>query len=252
MELLFPLLSAFALGTPTFAGIGLAIAAILVFVSHESLLVLLGRRGAAQARARGAEARRLLVTLLTVAAAIGLPALLFLPRAALLGVAVPLVLATPALIAAVRGAEERSLGVELFVAAALASVAYPVAVDAGLAPSIAAALVVCWTACFTIGTFAARGVLYRAKDRGVGLVRARWIGAATLVASGLAVTLAATRDWAPGWLGLAPAPWSVAAIALGLRPPSPKRMTRIGVSLVVASSLSLAALVASPWRVGPW
>jgi hypothetical protein len=247
MELLFPLLSAFVLGTPTFAGIGLAVAAILVFVSHEALLVVLGRRGATQARTRGTDARRVLVGLLGLAALLGLPALLFLPRAALLGVAVPWVLAVPALVAAVRGAEERSLGVELLVAGALASVAFPVAVDAGLSPARAAALVGCWTVCFAIGTFAARGVLYRAKDGGLGLVRARWIGLVTLAAAALAVVLAATRGWAPGWLGLAPMPWSIAALVLGLRPPSPKRMTLIGVSLAVASALSLAALLASPW-----
>lgn len=52
---------------------------------------------------------------------------------------------------------------------------------------------------------------------------------------------------APRWLGLGPAPWSVAAIALETLPRSPKRVTVIDVSLLVAGALGLAVLVATPW-----
>lgn len=247
MELLFPLLSAFALGAPSLAGIGLAVSAILVFVSHEALLVILGRRGEAQRRAAGPAARRLLAVLLGSAAIGGLPALAALAPEARLATLVPLALGVPTLLVAVRGLHERSLAVELLVAAALSSVALPVALDAGLSFARGALLVVTWLASFSIGTFGARGVLYRAKDGGRGLARARLVGALTLLAGvGL---LAASLAGGPseGWLGAATLPWSLAALGLGIRPPSPKHMTAIGVSLVVASSATLAVLVAAPW-----
>jgi hypothetical protein len=247
MELLFPVLSAFALGAPSLAGIGLTVAAILVFVSHEALLVLLGRRGEAQRVAAGPSARRLLAGLLGVAALTGLPALVSLSPEARLAVLAPLALGAPALLVAVRGLHERTLPVELLVALALSSLALPVGIDAGLPMGRAALVVLTWTVAFAIGTFGARGVLYRAKDAGRGLVRARAVGAVTLLAGASLVVAAVLGGPPEGWLGAATLPWSLAAIGLGTWPPSPRHMTAIGVSLVVASSASLAVLVLAPW-----
>ncbi len=247
MELVFPLLSAFALGAPTLAGIGLAVAAILVFVSHEALLVLLGQRGERQRVVRGPAARRLLAWLVGLAALAGLPALAGLSPTARLACLVPLVLAIPALVIAVRGERQRTLPVELLVALTLSSVTLPVAIDAGLPPARAGLVVLAWTVSFAIGTFAARGVLYRSKDGGHGLARARLVGATGLALSCAAVIVALVSGWSLAWLGLAPLPWALAALALGAFPPSPRRMTAIGFSLVGASSATLALLLLLPW-----
>src|SRR5262245_28487506 len=44
-QLLFPLVTALAVGWPTVAAYGLAVAGIALFVAHEPLLVVMGQRG---------------------------------------------------------------------------------------------------------------------------------------------------------------------------------------------------------------
>ncbi|MBX7191672.1 MAG: YwiC-like family protein [Sandaracinaceae bacterium] len=247
MELLFPLLSAFALGAPTLAGIALAISVILVFVSHEAVLVLLGRRGEAFRRERGAEARRMVLAMLIPASLLGLGALLWLSSAARLAVIVPFVLAIPAWIVALRGESQRTLPVELWVGTALASVALPVALDAGLSPERAIALVLVWAVSHGLGTVAARAVLYRAKDGGRGLVVAR-VASLVLALVCVGTTVAGTSMGSSlAWVAITPLPWAICALYLASRPPPPTRMSAIGYGLVGASLVSTALVLGLPW-----
>ena len=247
MELLFPLLTAFALGRPTLAGIAFAVATILVFVSHEAVLVLLGRRGQPFLAKRGAEARRLLLALLTPAFLLGVGSLATLSDGARAAVLVPSILAIPAWIVALRRESQRTLFVELWVGAALASVALPIALDAGLSLPRAASLVAVWTVSHWLGTVAARAVLYRAKDGGRGLALSRALGALVLlVCLGIFVHGRATGSTL-AWIALTPMPWALCALYLASRPPPPTRMRAIGYGLVGASILSSALVLALPW-----
>lgn len=247
MELLFPLLTAFALGRPTLAGIAFAVATILVFVSHEAVLVLLGRRGQAFLLERGPTAKRLLVALLAPAVLLGVCALATLSEAARLAVLVPVVLAVPAWVVAMRRESQRTLPVELWVGAALASVALPVALDAGLSPERAASLVAVWTLSHWLGTVAARAVLYRAKDGGRGLVLARALGAIVTIGCLGAWAFGLSRGASLAWLALSPLPWALSSLYLASRPPPPTEMRKIGYGLVGASLLSSALVIALPW-----
>jgi hypothetical protein len=247
MELLFPLLTAVALGRPTLAGIAFAVATILVFVSHEAVLVLLGRRGQAFLLERGAQARRLLVALLTPALVLGVGALVTLSDLARLAVLVPVLLAVPAWIVAMRRESQRTLPVELWVGAALASVALPVALDAGLSPERAASLVAVWTLSHWLGTVAARAVLYRAKDHGRGLVVARVLGAVVGVGCLAVLLVGLLRGASLAWIALSPLPWALSSMYLASRPPPPTEMRKIGYGLVGASVLSSALVLGLPW-----
>lgn len=240
MELVFPLLSAFAVGTPTTAAIAYAVAAILAFVSHEALLVLLGHRGARQAeRARGV-ARVWLATLGGGAALLGVPALVAFSTAARVATLVPMVLAVVVLWLTVRGVRERSLGVELLVVVILTTLAVPVALECGAPLQSALQNAASWCVAFSVGTFGARGVLYRQKDGGRGLRVAQGLGALVL-ALGVTGTLLAPSGWRTL---LAPAPFAVAALVLGTLPPPPTKMMAIGFALVAASTLTLVLLAA--------
>lgn len=238
MELAFPLFCAFALGPPSSSSIAYALAAMLAFLSHEALLVVLGSRGARQAERAGPLARRWLVVLHSSALLLGVPALVGLCAPARLASLVPVSLALCVLVLTLRGVRARTLGVELLAMVALVSVALPVALECGATLALALATTASWCVAFAVGTFAARGVLYRQKDGGRGLSVARVLGAGVLLAS---VVLAAL---APTWWrhALAPVPFAVAALVLGMRPPPPTKMMAIGFSLVAASALTLALL----------
>jgi len=247
MELLFPLLSAFALGAPTLAAIGLAVGAILAFVSNEAVLVLLGRRGERQRVERGGEARRLLVILLTASALCAAYALLEMSTPARIAALVPALLAVPAIAVALRGESQRTLPVQAVVGVTLASVALPVAIDSGLSIARASALVTVWSVCHLLGTVAARGVLYRSKDGGRGLRIARAAGVLALAGSLAAVGMGVPSGWALAWIALAPLPWAIAAVWLSAFPPPPTRMRALGMSLVGASIVSTTMVLALPW-----
>ena len=74
-QLLFPLVTAAAMGRPTLAAVALIITATAIFLSHEPLLVLAGSRGPRARRDDGARARRWLTAVATIALIAGLTAL---------------------------------------------------------------------------------------------------------------------------------------------------------------------------------
>ncbi len=238
MALWFPLASAWVLGRPGLASFALGGAAILAFLVHEPLLVVLGRRGARRAREEGAIARRRLIWLslaFVAAAAVGWSAAT--PLARLLSL-VPAGFGALSMVAAVRG-RERSLVGELHVGLSLSSIALPVAVAAGVSAFDAAMLASVWTVIFGVGTLAARGVALQKKDRGRGR---RLSLVLSLIVALVAVSLAVFH-LVPAWVPLAPVPTVLVALLVSLRPPPPKRMATIGLGLVGASAVTFAILL---------
>lgn len=240
MELVFPLLCAFALGPPSWAAIAYATAAILAFVAHEPMLVVLGRRGARQRELVGAAAWRMLALFGGGALALGVSALASLSAEARLFALAPVTLGAATLALSLRGVRERALGVELLVVVTFASVALPVAIDCGATAATALAMLATWSVAHALGTLSARGVLYRQKDGGRLL-------AATRVASVLVLVLGALGAWLePAAMAytLGPAPFAVAGLVLAAAPPPPTRMRALGLALVLASTFTLVVLVA--------
>ncbi|MDE3154816.1 MAG: YwiC-like family protein, partial [Acidobacteriota bacterium] len=88
-QLLFPLVTALALGRPGAAALALAAAAIAAFLAHEPLLVLLGQRGTRAARERGPEARHWFTGLAAMAAIAGAAGVRLAPQAARVARAAP-------------------------------------------------------------------------------------------------------------------------------------------------------------------
>ncbi|MFW6066782.1 MAG: YwiC-like family protein [Myxococcota bacterium] len=241
MELGFPILSAWILGSPGPASFALGAAAVVAFLAHEPMLVAFGRRGPRRQREQGPAARRRLALLATIALALGGTGLWLAAPAVRWLVLVPVAAGLLSLLLAVAG-KERSLIGEIHVALSLSSIALPVATAAGMAPSAAGVLVGVWVAGFSVGTVAARGVLLQKRDRGRGLRLATW---AALVVTAGGAALAASGLLPPA-TALAPLPFALVALALAFRPPPPQRMTAIGFGLVGAATATLLTLTLGP------
>ncbi len=234
-QLAFPSISALCLGEPTVPSFALVVAACAAFFAHEPWLVLLGRRGSRARREDGRRAAVALAASLALAAASAAVALWLAPRvawalapsAALAVLVIPLVLAE----------REKSLVGELLVATALSALALPVALTAGVSLPWAIVLCCVWSVGFGLATAGVREVMRRAREP-------ERAGAAAMVVLGMvgvALVASALRGW---WAPLAVAPFLLATTWLVVAPPSPRHMKRVGWSLIGASTLTLAAVVA--------
>lgn len=235
------LVTALAIGGLGVAPVALAVASMLAFVAHESLLVVLGQRGRRVKEEEGPRARRLLAVLGGLAAAIGLVGLWLAPPEARLGLVPPLVLLGVVAVLVVKKLEKTAAG-EMAVGAALASTGLAVALAGGAARSAAMASCFVWTMAFAMATMSVQAVLLRARSKGRedrGERKAVAIGG--LVAFTFAVSLLA------GFPLAAPAallPTAALSIAICLARPSPKKLREMGWAMVGASVFTLVVLVA--------
>lgn len=238
-QLLFPLLSALLIGRPAPGAYLLGAAAVAAFLAHESLLVVLGQRGARAAREQGADARRSLALIGGFCAVTGTVSLFVLPRPALILLFLPVLLAL-LMGAAVMLHRERSTLGEILAAVALSSLSLPVALAGNATRTDALTLFVVFSAVFVTATLAVRAMIGRVTK--VGGPPPLLSGALTLaVVIGLAVA-AFTRTLA----SVAPyAVLPVCAVALGLTtsPPNPRHLRTIGWTLVGATLLTAVMLV---------
>jgi hypothetical protein len=236
-QLFVPLVAALAMGRPTIGAIAIAVAGTAVFFAHEPALVLLGRRGARAHREYGPRARRRLFELGALTLVAGVAAAVSAPFFALAaGTALIPAAATVGWLAA-RGEEKTAAG-ELLAAAALAGVAMPVALAAGVPVSWSLGAWGAWTLAFGASTIAVRAVITHAKARIVTWRRM----VAPLGAAGLAIVIGAS-GLAPWWCAAAAAPMIVVAIAVSASPPSPRALRRVGWMLVAASIAAAAILI---------
>jgi len=232
-QLGFPLLTALCAARPRPAGLLFAASAVLLFLAHEPALVSFGRRGQRAREEDGARALRFLVALLAVGGALGGAGLWLAPGPARLGAAVAAALAA-LLGGAVALGVEKTLAGELIAAAALSSAALPVAAASGLPWPAAVSLWGAWVSGFAATVFPVRAVIVEHRTQAPSAML-RLSG--TLVAIGAAAALAAAGEMKPR-LVLAVAPLFAASIAVALRPPAMKQMTRAGWTLMAAGGLS--------------
>ena len=238
-QLAAPLLTTLVVAGASASSLALAAAALLAFLAHEPLLIVLGVRGARAKREAGGRVRAWLFLLVTLAAGCGLAALAAGPADLARWLLWPLVPAMGVLAAAARGLEKR-WPVEVLVALSFAGIALPLsraaAADARLAWGLAAPFAVV----FVASTIAVRGVLLRGRPTApAAAARVARLGAATLAAAGVAALAeAARRDLLPGASALAAVPGALAVVALAARPPSPRHLHAVGYTL---GAVTLAA-----------
>lgn len=240
-ELAFPLVTGLAAGGPTVAGVAFSLAAVALFLAHEPAAVMLGRRGARLQQQLGSAARVRLWWLTAVglaAAALGLVVGSPDTRLAALVPAGFAVLLAPAMI---RG-EVKTLGAEILVVAHFSTTLMPLAVEGGAGWSFAWAASGVWFVSYTLGTVAVHALKAAHKQTAGAANLGVLVPVLCLAAAAFGVGAAATGR-APTLWGLALVPSAlVVFIVWGLRV-HPRRLKRVGWSLVAANLVTLGLLL---------
>lgn len=233
-QLALPLVTALAMAWPTVPAALLTVASFAGFLAHESLLVLLGRRGTRATREEAALARRTLVVIGVIGVAAGALGVWLASPSARVMVLLPLAATLPVGAAIVWNRERTAWG-EIAAAVALASLAVPVACAAGVSVNAALATLASWAVTFTAGTLGVRVMIAFQKARTPLFLRVLplavpFAGAALLVKASL-------------WNALAPVPVLVVALVVALTPPHPRALRRIGWGLAAATVGTVLFLV---------
>jgi hypothetical protein len=238
-QLAFPLATALAAGRPTASALALATSAAAAFLAHESLLMILGQRGARAARERRRESWRSLLAFGGVAVFAGAAAVFTIGNTVRIALAVPVALAC-VLSLAVAVRQERTTAGECLVAVTLSSISLPVGAAAGL-PTIAAfTIALVFAAVFAAATISVRAIIQPIARSG-GPTRA---AAAVVVAAavGLLLLLGAGGHVSPG-ASVAALPVCAVCAGLIFHPPPARRLRTVGWALVTATAVTAIILV---------
>jgi MFS family permease len=245
-ELLFPIVTVFLGGLPTTSTWLLAIGAIAAFLANEPLLVLVGQRGTRMKREDGERAKRALLIFVLFAFGAGIAGLALAPRAAQVGVVLPLLLGGTLVMLAIQGLERSMFG-EGLAAAALSSVAVPLGLSAGLMLPAALAVALIWAVNALLGTSIVRLTVARTKAKTpheLGVVRLKRVALGVVCLAVIAVGVAAPFGSRIGlWVLAAAVPVAVAVLAMAALQPTTRRLRLMGWSLVAANLVSLIAVV---------
>jgi hypothetical protein len=240
-QLLFPLITALAVGRPGAAAFAFAAAVVLAFVAHEPLLVLLGQRGARARHDDGARAIRWFTASGLASAGLAVFAIATMPRVAQHAVVFCAALAA-ILFAIILTRREHTTAGEMLSACTLASLALPAALAAHTTHAVAVTCVVVFAAAFITGTICVRAVIMHTRRPPASASRI----AGALTATGAIASLAFF-----GAIGFASsiAPWAAlpvcaAGVALVVKPPSAHHLRIVGWTLVVTTAAAAAVLIA--------
>jgi len=241
-QLLFPLLTALAIGRRTPAALMLAGAAICAFIAHEPLLVLLGQRGPRAAR----EQRSRALTWFAVAAiaALALAAGAIVQARDSFALARTLVLPAvfaAALAAAIALHREHTLVGELLAAIAFSSIAYPIARAAGAAQSVATTCAAVFAAVFVTATVCVHAVI--ARTRRPPATGPRVAGVVVAVGVLLVLWQLGARGAVSSLSAAAAFPACLVAGIAATAVRSAKRLRPIGWSLIVTTLMAAALLI---------
>jgi MoaA/NifB/PqqE/SkfB family radical SAM enzyme len=231
-QLGLPLATALIGGHPRVSAVALTGAAIAVFLTHEPLLVVLGRRGRRAQTIDGRRAVRWLIASTASAALLGVPSL---PLSWTLAIPLLLGVVVAGLVAYDR--ERTTLG-EIVAAWCMSSVSIPVAVASGWSVRDAVSAAIAWMIGLSAATVAVRGIL-AVRKRGVAPSRT----AALVGMFPAAAALAALRGVLPVWTVVASVPLVIVAIVVALRPPHPRSLHALGWTLVGATVMTAATIV---------
>jgi hypothetical protein len=241
-QLLFPMLTALAVGRRTPAALLLAAAAGSAFIAHEPLLVLLGQRGPRAAREQRSRAiawfaaSAIGAALLAVAAIVEMRAGVSLVRALL----VPAAFAIGLAFMIVSRREHTTAG-EILASLTFASLAFPVARAASAAQIVAISCATVFAAIFVTSTVCVHAVI--ARTRRPPALAARIVGVLVAVGSIVLLWLLGSRDVVSSLSFAAAAPACLVSLLAALAVRSAKRLRVIGWSLIVTTLMAAALLI---------
>ena len=241
-QLLFPILTALAVGRPTAAAMLLASAAVLTFLAHEPLLVLLGQRGPRAARADRSRAIGWFVATGGAAVVFGVASMLIAPSSVRAAVAVPGALTVVLAAVIVSGREHSAVG-ELVAAATFASLAYPVARAGGAASHASLTCALAFAAMFIASTVCVRAVIQHTRRPPAWPARVGGVAVAFGALCVLWSMAEAGRLSSIAAVGALPA--CLAAALVALFAPGSRRLRLIGWTLVTTTMLGAVALIAA-------
>jgi len=243
-QLLFPLATALVVGRRTPAALMLAAAAVLAFLAHEPLLVLLGQRGPRAARDERSRAVVWFAASLVGAAILGGAAIVKAPP----GIAIVRALVVPGALALVLAIvivsrREHTLAGESLAAITFSSIALPVARAAGVASMVALTCAAVFASVFVAATVSVRAVIARTRTPPALAARA----AAVVVALGslAALALLGSMRIVSAVAPLAALPACLVAFAAALAAPSARHLRAIGWTLIATTLAAAALLVAA-------
>jgi YwiC-like protein len=240
-QLLFPMGTALAIGRPGTAALAWAGAAVLAFLAHEPVIVLLGQRGATASRDERHRARRWLGCYLTGVALLGSFAVARMPDDARLTLFVPLSLG--ALLAMVIGVRREHTPVgEVLSAIVMASLAWPAAIASGVPPVAASTCAVVFAGGYAAATLAVHAVI--ARTRQPPAIRARITAMLTAVVIVVLVGTAAQMHVLDRAAAVAVAPMLCGAIVLAWAAPPAGRLRTVGWTLIAVSTATAGIAIA--------
>ena len=239
-QVIFPLLTALALGNRSAPQFLWAAASMALFVAHEPLLILAGERGRRSHAELSEHAQRLATILSLIALGAGALGWWHAPQAARVAVIVPLGLGV-FLVPLIINHHEKSLPGELLASLTFSTMLIPIALagGVGLRPALIASAV--WSTIFSLGTFMVRAAIANVKKN----APSRWpVYAST--ALGLAAILASSMllliDVLPVLAAAAILPAALITLGCNLAGVHPRHLRIMGWSLVASNVIALAAL----------
>ena len=240
-QLLFPMVTALAIGRPGIAAFAWAGAATLAFLAHEPVMVLLGQRGAKASRDERHLARRWLGGYLTGVVLLGSVAVLWMPSDARPALIAPLSLGV--LLAIVIGTRhEHTPAGEVLSAIVLASLSWPAAVASGVPPVAARTCATVFAGGYAAATLAVHAVI--ARTRRPPAIAARITAALAAVVVAAVVATAARMHLLDRLAVVAVAPMLCGAIVLAWAAPPARRLRTVGWTLIAVSTATAGLAIA--------
>lgn len=240
-QLLFPMITALALGRPGPAALAWVGASALGFLAHEPIMVLLGQRGAKVSRDGRRRARRWLTAYVTGVALLGSFAFVAMPNEARVALVAPSSLGILlAIVITVR--RERTAWGEVLSAVTLSSLAWPAAVASGVPPIAARTCAAVFAGGYAAATVAVHAVIARTRRPPANAARI-----AAMLAAVVVVVLVATA--VQGHLldetaVVTVAPMAGGAFALACAGPSARRLRTVGWTLIAVSTATAGITIA--------
>jgi hypothetical protein len=243
-QLAFPLVTGMVWAVPTLSTLSLGFASVAFFLANESAAILLGARGKRLKDQEGPRARVWGSILLVVGCLLGVVGVVAAWPRVWPVVLVPAV-AGALLVPLVIAGRHKTLFGEFLVLTAFTTLLLPMGAASGVDPTRAALTAAVWWISFGLGTLAVHAI----KARHKGEERAGWLSWASSLASGLvvagALAFALGLSGVPALAGPGAAllPPSLAIFVLSLIRVHPKRLKRVGWSLVAANLLAMVLLL---------
>ena len=237
-QLLFPLLSGLVLGSPGAASFLFTVAAMLLFLANEPLVLLLGVRGQRLQQELAVPARWQLALRATLGGAAGLAALWLAPPAARWLALVPAAFAA-ILVPVVLAKSLKTLPGEVVAAAAFSSMHLPVAAAGGVAGTLLWGPSLMWFTSTVVATLCVHAIKSRVTKATPWVIpTATWMARLALLG---AMTVGALL---PGWrtVALAACLPLAGVVVLNHLAFSPKRLKQVGWTLTATNALAMILL----------